>query len=74
MERRGLIGRDDCATDSRGAEVFMTEDGASLFRRATTPHARAIKRYFADALTPEHFDALADILQALREHLEGGRA
>src|SRR5258708_36372258 len=25
MERRGLIRRDDCATDSRGAEVSLTE-------------------------------------------------
>jgi DNA-binding MarR family transcriptional regulator len=73
MERRGLIRRDDCATDSRGAEVFMTEDGAGLFRRATAPHARAIKKYFADALTPEQFDALADILQALRDHRAGDR-
>src|SRR5580692_7121430 len=26
MERRGLIRRDDCATDSRGAEVSLTQD------------------------------------------------
>lgn len=74
MERRGLIRRDDCATDSRGAEVFMTEDGASLFRQATAPHARAIKKHFADALTPEQFDALAEILDALRSNLAGGRS
>jgi DNA-binding MarR family transcriptional regulator len=73
MQRRGLIGRDECATDSRGAEVFMTEDGARVFRRATAPHARAIKAHFADALTPEQFEALDEILQALRDHLEGGR-
>jgi DNA-binding MarR family transcriptional regulator len=74
MQRRGLIRRDDCATDSRGAEVFMSDEGADLFRRATTPHTRAIKRHFADALTTEQFEALAGILAALREHLhpEGG--
>jgi len=69
MERRGLIRRDDCATDSRGAEVSLTEDGAAVFRRATAPHLRAIKKHFADALTPEQFQALADILQALQNHL-----
>jgi DNA-binding MarR family transcriptional regulator len=77
MERRGLIRRDDCATDSRGAEVSMTPDGASMFRRATAPHTRAIKKHFADALTPEQFDALADVLHALRTHLHpdrGGRS
>jgi DNA-binding MarR family transcriptional regulator len=69
MERRGLIRRDDCATDSRGAEVSLTADGAGAFRRATAPHMRAIKKHFADALTPEQFEALADVLQALQNHL-----
>jgi DNA-binding MarR family transcriptional regulator len=69
MERRGLIRRDDCATDSRGAEVWLTSDGAGMFRTASAPHLSAIKKYFADALTPEQFDALADILQTLQNHL-----
>jgi len=69
MEKRGLIRRDDCATDSRGAEVCLTDDGARTFRSATTPHMRAIKKHFGDALTPEQFEALADILGSLRRHL-----
>jgi DNA-binding MarR family transcriptional regulator len=69
MEGRGLIRRDDCATDSRGAEVSLTEAGAGVFRRASAPHLRAIKMHFADALTPEQFAALADILRAVRNHL-----
>ena len=69
MERRGLIQRDDCATDSRGAEVSLTADGAVAFRRATAPHLRAVKKHFADALTAEQFEALADIVQALESHL-----
>jgi len=69
MERRGLIRRDDCATDSRGAEVSLTDGGAEMFRGATAPHMRAIKTHFADALTPEQFEALADILQALQDHV-----
>src|SRR5256712_5534612 len=66
MERRRLIRRDDCPTDSRGAEVSLTADGARVFRRATAPHMRAIKKHFADALTPEQFEALADVLRALQ--------
>jgi DNA-binding MarR family transcriptional regulator len=73
MERRGLIRRDDCATDSRGAEVCLTDDGAGMFRGATAPHARAIKKHFADALTPQQFEALADILRTLRNHLHPER-
>jgi DNA-binding MarR family transcriptional regulator len=74
MERRGLIRRDECATDSRGAEVSLTDEGAGMFRRATAPHTRAVKQHFADALTPEQFEALADILRALQHHLHPERA
>ena len=61
MERRGLIRRDECLTDSRGAEVSLTDDGARMFRGATAPHVRAIKK---------QFEALADILRALQRHLD----
>jgi DNA-binding MarR family transcriptional regulator len=69
MERRGLIRRDDCATDSRGADVSVTPEGAHVFRRATAPHMRSIKRHFADALTPEQFAALANIVRSLQNHI-----
>jgi DNA-binding MarR family transcriptional regulator len=71
MERRSLIRRDDCATDSRGAEVSLTPSGAAAFRRAGAPHMRAIKKHFVDGLTPEQLEALADVLQALQRHLHG---
>ena len=73
MEKRGLIERVECATDSRGAEVVLTEDGARTFRNATAPHARAIKQHFADALSPAQFDALDDILRTIATHLEATR-
>lgn len=69
LERRGLIHRRDCATDSRGSEVFLTDHGARTFSGATAPHMRAIKRHFADALTPEQLAALADALRTLQGHL-----
>jgi DNA-binding MarR family transcriptional regulator len=74
MERRGLIRRDECAADSRGAEVSLTAEGAGMFRGATAPHTRAIKQHFADALTPGQFEALAEIVRALQSHLHPERA
>ena len=74
MERRHLIRREDCPTDNRGAEVVLTAEGARIFRRATAPHIRSIKKHFADALTPEQFDALADVLAALQNHARRERA
>jgi DNA-binding MarR family transcriptional regulator len=69
MEQRRLIRREECATDNRGAEVILTAEGARIFRRSTAPHMRAIKKHFADALTAQQFEALADILRALQSHL-----
>ena len=69
MEQRGLIQRNDCATDSRGAEVSLMESGNEAFRRASVPHLRAIKQHFVDALTSEQLEALADVLQSLQRHL-----
>ena len=69
MERRGLIAREDCATDSRGAEVVLTDEGAGAFRRATVPHLRAVRELFFDALTAEELAAAGVVGAALREHL-----
>jgi DNA-binding MarR family transcriptional regulator len=69
MERRQLIRRDGCASDNRGAEISLTAEGARAFSRATAPHMRSIKRHFADALTPEQFAALRDIVSSLQNHL-----
>ena len=69
MERRGLIRRQECATDSRGAEVVIKKAGADAFHAATAPHLRAVRELFVDALTPEQLAAAADIAAALRRHL-----
>jgi DNA-binding MarR family transcriptional regulator len=72
MERRGLIRREECATDSRGADVVLTPAGAAAFHDATIPHLRAIRELFVDALTPEQLDAAGNLASALRSHLNVG--
>ena len=69
MERRALIRREECMTDSRGAEIVLTETGLDAFRRASVPHLRAIRELFVDALTPEQLDAVQDIAATLRARL-----
>lgn len=70
MEQRGLIRREDCATDNRGAEAVLTPEGADSFRRASSPHLHAIQELFVSALTPEQLAAVAEISAALSSHLE----
>jgi DNA-binding MarR family transcriptional regulator len=69
MERRDLIRREECATDNRGAEIVLTEGGASAFRGATVPHLRAIRELFIDALTPEQLACAGQLAAALRSHI-----
>jgi DNA-binding MarR family transcriptional regulator len=73
MEKRGLVRRDDCLTDNRGAEVSLTEEGARGFRRASAPHFRAIKRIFVDALDADQLGALDGITESLRRHVGDAR-
>ncbi|GLX93866.1 MarR family transcriptional regulator [Herbidospora sp. NEAU-GS84] len=69
MDRRGLIRRENCTEDNRGAEAVLTEEGAAAFHRATVPHLRAIRELFVDGLTPAQIRAAGDLAAALRDHL-----
>ncbi|WP_426514182.1 MarR family winged helix-turn-helix transcriptional regulator [Dactylosporangium sp. McL0621] len=70
MERRALIRREECATDSRGAEIVLEPAGAQAFRAATVPHLRAVRELFVDALTPAQLAAAGEIATALRGRLQ----
>jgi DNA-binding MarR family transcriptional regulator len=69
MEKRGLVRREPCAEDARGARVVLTDDGARAFRAATVPHLRAVKEVFVDALSPVQLAALGEAAAAMRRHL-----
>ena len=73
MERRDLIRREECATDSRGAEIVLTGSGASAFRGATVPHLRTVRELFIDPLTPDQLACAADLAAGLRAHLRAYR-
>ncbi|WP_239163333.1 MarR family winged helix-turn-helix transcriptional regulator [Paractinoplanes rishiriensis] len=71
MERRGLIRREECAVDSRGAEVVLSTAGRDAFHAATVPHLSAVREMFVDALSPEQLAAAGEIAAALRRRLSG---
>jgi DNA-binding MarR family transcriptional regulator len=73
MEKRGLICREGCATDNRGAEIVLTPTGAEAFRRATVPHLRAIRELFVDSLTSDQLVAAGEVAAALRARLGSSR-
>ncbi|MEU0791224.1 MarR family transcriptional regulator [Amycolatopsis sp. NPDC005961] len=69
MEKRGLLRREECRTDNRGAEVVLTTEGSAAFRGATVPHLTAVRELFVDALTPEQLTAAGEVAAALRAKL-----
>ena len=69
MENRGLIRRRKSGSDSRGAEVELTDDGARTFRASSAPHLRLVRRFFIDALEPEDLEAIGRVAKSLRRHL-----
>lgn len=69
MQRRRLVRREECATDSRGADIVMEPAGAEAFHAATVPHLLAIRELFVDALTADQLAAAGEIAVALRTHL-----
>jgi DNA-binding MarR family transcriptional regulator len=74
MEPRGLIRREECAADSRGAEIVLTSTGGDTFRRASVPHLRAVRELFVDALTPDQLVGAGELAATLRARLDSFRA
>lgn len=69
MEKRGLIRREACAEDSRGADVVLSEDGARAFRSGSLPHLQAVRELFSDALSSDQSAQLAALTASMRTHL-----
>jgi DNA-binding MarR family transcriptional regulator len=70
MVDRGLVRRESCATDSRGAFVVMTAAGRKAIEAAAPRHVEHVRKWFIDSLTPEQLDALADISDAVMAKLD----
>lgn len=73
MEKRGLIRREDCAEDSRGAVVVVTELGRQSIERAAPSHVEAVRGLVFDRLTRREVAALGKISDKVLAGLSGSR-
>ena len=69
METRGLVRREDCPSDARGAFACLTPAGLSAIESAAPHHVESIRRHFVDALSQEDLRHLGDINDVLVAHL-----
>jgi DNA-binding MarR family transcriptional regulator len=59
MAERGLVRKERCGADRRGAFVVVTAVGRKEIERAAPGHVAAVRRLFVDRLTPRQLDAIA---------------
>ncbi|GAA2830838.1 MarR family winged helix-turn-helix transcriptional regulator [Crossiella cryophila] len=69
MQERGLVQREECPTDGRGAFATLTDQGRATIEAAAPLHAEQVRRYFADVLTPAQLAALTEITGTVLSHL-----
>jgi DNA-binding MarR family transcriptional regulator len=71
MQQRGLVTREECATDGRGAVVVLTAEGRRAIEAAAPGHVAAVRRHLIDLLTPDEVAALDALTHRVVDHLTG---
>ena len=65
MQERGLLRREECPTDARGAFAVLTDGGLSAIRGAAPGHLEGVRHHLLDRLTTEQVRVLAEISEAV---------
>jgi DNA-binding MarR family transcriptional regulator len=71
MQRRGLVGREECGDDGRGAFVVLTDAGRSAIVAAAPAHVAIVRRQFFDHLTPAQVATIERVSTQVLDHLDG---
>ena len=72
MQRRGLITREGCASDARGAFAVLTAAGRAAIERAAPAHVEQVRQLVFDELSHEQVSALTEITtRALDRYYDG---
>lgn len=70
MAARGLVAKESCDADRRGAYVAATEAGRKEIEAAAPGHVAAVRRLFVDQLTSRQLDALRDAAETVLAGLD----
>jgi len=70
MGRRGLVAREECGDDGRGAFVVLTPEGRAAIEAAAPGHVRTVRSLVFDALTPAEVASLEAITSKVLGRLE----
>lgn len=70
MAARGLVTKEKCDSDRRGAFVVVTSRGRREIDAAAPGHVAAVRRLFVDRLTPDQLDAMRDVAETVLAALD----
>lgn len=60
LQRDGLVSRESCSSDARGAYAVLTPSGIETLNAARATHLAGIRRLFLSRFTPEEQEVLGD--------------
>jgi len=69
MEDRGLVRREDCASDARGTYACLTREGLRAIQEAAPMHVESIRRNLIDHLSPRDIAWLGDVTERVAARL-----
>lgn len=69
IETRGLIVREECLEDGRGAFVVLTKDGLAAIGEAAPEHARTVKDLVFSSLTKRELESFTSATEKILAHL-----
>ncbi|WP_028801094.1 MarR family winged helix-turn-helix transcriptional regulator [Streptomyces sp. 142MFCol3.1] len=67
MAKRGLVIRQECVEDGRGAFAVITDAGRAMIEAAAPLHVEAVRTLFLDHVTPAELRVLAQISERVVE-------
>ena len=70
MQRRGLVAREECPTDARGAFAVLTETGRAAIERAAPAHVEMVRQLVFDGLSRDQLSALTAVTAGVLDRLQ----
>ncbi|MCI3270662.1 MarR family winged helix-turn-helix transcriptional regulator [Streptomyces cylindrosporus] len=70
MAGRGLVVREDCPDDGRGAYVVITAAGQAAIETAAPRHVTAVRELFLDHVTPAELRLLAEMSERIVQRMD----
>ncbi len=69
LEKDGLVERTACASDGRGVEAVLTDEGFARLEEASHTHVEGVRRFLVDLASDEDFAAVGRVFDAVADNL-----